>query len=138
MNVYGPLSQTTVFPNTATSSPKQPLSYPGHSLLQKTTVLLPQDSSFSPSNPLLLSSSSSLGSQVCLPSFRSAKLLSCYRVFVCFLVAHRFPGGSDDKASAYNARDWGSIPGSGRSPREGNSNPLQYSCPENPMDRGAW
>ena len=42
------------------------------------------------------------------------------------------------KASAYNAGDPGSIPGSGRSPGEGNSNPLQYSCLENPMDRGAW
>ena len=37
-----------------------------------------------------------------------------------------------------NAEDAGSIPGSGRSPREGNGNPLQYSCLENPMDRGAW
>ena len=51
---------------------------------------------------------------------------------------HQFPGGSDDKASAYNARDPGSIPGLGRSPGEGNGKPLQYSCPENPMDRGAW
>ena len=49
-----------------------------------------------------------------------------------------FPGSSDGKASAYNARDPGSIPGSGRSPGEGNGNPLQYSCLENPMDRGAW
>ena len=44
-----------------------------------------------------------------------------------------FPGGSDGKASACNARDLGSIPGSGRSPGEGNGNPLQYSCLENPM-----
>ena len=49
-----------------------------------------------------------------------------------------FPGGSDGKASAYNAGDLGSIPGSGRSPGEGNGNPLQYSCLENPMDRRAW
>ena len=42
------------------------------------------------------------------------------------------------KASVCNAGDWGSIPGSGRSPGEGNGNPLQYSCLENPMDRGAW
>ena len=48
-----------------------------------------------------------------------------------------FPGGSDGKASAYNAGDRGSIPGSGRSPGAGNGNPLQYSCLENPMDRGA-
>ena len=40
--------------------------------------------------------------------------------------------------SAWNAGDLGSIPGSGRSPGEGNGNPLQYSCLENPMDRGAW
>ena len=49
-----------------------------------------------------------------------------------------FPGGSDGKDSAYNAGDLGSILGLGRSPGEGNGNPLQYSCLENPMDRGAW
>ena len=49
-----------------------------------------------------------------------------------------FPGGSDGKASAYNAGDPGSIPGSGRSSGEGNGNPLQYSCLENPTDRGVW
>jgi len=48
------------------------------------------------------------------------------------------PGGSDSKASAYNAGDLGSIPGLGRSPGEGNGNPLQYSCLENPMDGEAW
>ena len=49
-----------------------------------------------------------------------------------------FPGGSDRKASVYNVGDQGLIPGSGRSPGEGNGNPLQYSCLENPMDGGAW
>ena len=49
-----------------------------------------------------------------------------------------FPGGSDGKESVYNAGDLGSIPGSGRLPVEGNGNPLQYSCLENPMDGGAW
>ena len=48
------------------------------------------------------------------------------------------PWYSEDKASACNAGDPGSIPGLGRSPGEGNGNPLQYSCLENPMDRGAW
>ena len=48
-----------------------------------------------------------------------------------------FPGGSDGKASAYNAGNLGSIPGLGRSSGEGNGNPLQYSCLENPVDRGA-
>ena len=47
-------------------------------------------------------------------------------------------GGSDGKASAYNEGDLGSIPGLGRSPGEGNGNPLQCSCLENSMDRGAW
>ena len=46
--------------------------------------------------------------------------------------------GSDSKASACSVEDQGLIPGSGRSPGEGNGNPLQYSCLENPMDRGAW
>ena len=49
-----------------------------------------------------------------------------------------FPGNSVVKKSACSAGDAGSIPGSGRSPGEGNGNPLQYSCLENPMDRGAW
>ena len=49
-----------------------------------------------------------------------------------------FPGGSDSKASACNAGGPGSIPGSGRSPEEGNGKPLQHSCLENPMDEGAW
>ena len=49
-----------------------------------------------------------------------------------------FPAGSDGKESAPNARDMGSIPGLGRSPGEGNGNPLQYSFLENSMDRGAW
>ena len=50
-----------------------------------------------------------------------------------------FPGGSDCKESTCNAGDPGSIPGSGRSPGEGNGNPLHYSCLENSMDReGAW
>ena len=49
-----------------------------------------------------------------------------------------FPGGSDGKESAYNVGDLGLIPGSGKSPGEGNGNPLQYACLENPMDRGAW
>ena len=49
-----------------------------------------------------------------------------------------FPGGSDGEESACNAGDSGLIPGSGRGPGEGNGNPPQYSCLENPMDRGAW
>ena len=47
-----------------------------------------------------------------------------------------FPGGSEVKASACNAGDLGSVPGLGRSPGEGNGNPLQYSCLENPVDSG--
>ena len=49
-----------------------------------------------------------------------------------------FPGGSDGKESACNVGDLGSVPWLGRSPGGGNGNPLQYSCLENPMDRGAW
>ena len=49
-----------------------------------------------------------------------------------------FPGGSEGKVSACNAGVLGSIPGSGRSPGEGNGTPLQYSCLENPTDRGTW
>ena len=49
-----------------------------------------------------------------------------------------FPSGSEGKAAACNEGDPGSIPGSGRSPGEGNGNPLQFSCLENPMEGGAW
>ena len=49
-----------------------------------------------------------------------------------------FPGGSDSKASDYNAEDGSSVPGWERSPVEGNGNKLQYSCLENPIDGGTW
>ena len=57
-------------------------------------------------------------------------------LFVSYL--RNLPGGSEVKASACNVGDLGLIPGSGRSPGEGNGNPLQYSYLENPMDGGAW
>ena len=57
---------------------------------------------------------------------------------ICFIILMGFPGGSDSKESACNAGDLGPISGSGRSPGEGNGKPLQYSCLENSMDRGAW
>ena len=59
----------------------------------------------------------------------------CWQFDLWFL---DFPGGSEVKVSACNVGDLGSIPGSGRSPGEGNGNPLQYSCLENPMVGGAW
>ena len=49
-----------------------------------------------------------------------------------------FPDSSEVKVSAWNAGNPGSIPGLGRSPGEGNGNPLQYSCLENPMEGGTW
>ena len=60
--------------------------------------------------------------------------------YISILVYHSwgFPGGSVVKNPPAHAGDLGSIPGSGRSPGDGNGNPLQYSCLENPMDRGAW
>ena len=70
-------------------------------------------------------------------------LLWEYRFGICFYVrdslyVRGFPGGSDGKASVCNAGDLASIPGLGRSPGEGNGSLLQYSHPENPMDREAW
>ena len=57
----------------------------------------------------------------------------------CFVLCFsNFPGGSDGKESVYNAGDPDSVPGLGRSPGEGNGNPLQCYCLENPIDRGAW
>ena len=54
------------------------------------------------------------------------------------LASYFFPGGSHSKESACNVGDWDLIPRSGRIPGGGNGNPLQYSCLENPMDRGTW
>ena len=83
-------------------------------------------------------------------SVRPASLCNLTITLLCFLMmgisgeAIRlnmwlgFPGGSDVKASAWNAGDSSLIPGSGRSPGEGNGNPLQYPCLENSMDGGAW
>ena len=69
------------------------------------------------------------GQKVQISSYKINKLQGC---------KSDFPGGSVGKESACNAGDLGSIPGSGRSPGEGNGNPLQYSCLGNPIDRGAW
>ena len=59
-------------------------------------------------------------------------------VCVCVCVYIGFPGGSDGNESACNVGYLSLIPGLGRSPGEKNSYPLQYSCLENPMDKGAW
>ena len=91
---------------------------------------------------LKLLSSSSSSSNECLmdPWRRSGQ--ECYYLenfpinFYIHLIC--FPSGSDGRASACNVGVPGSIPGSGRSPGEGNGNPLQYSCLDNSMDRGAW
>ena len=67
-------------------------------------------------------------------SLRSESEVEVVPASPCLGFLTLFPGGSEGKASAYNAGDRGSIPGMGRSPGEGNGNPLQYSCLENPMD----
>ena len=68
--------------------------------------------------------------------------LQFFSVFFFFLISsfniQGFPGGLDGKASACNEEDLGSIPGSERFPGEGNGNPFQYSCLENPTDGEAW
>ena len=66
------------------------------------------------------------------PFINNIEILGIVAFFWCS------PGGSEVKASACSAGDPGLIPDSGRSPGEGNGNPLQYSCLEKPMDREAW
>ena len=74
-----------------------------------------------------------------MPSNRGPTIQGCHvSIGNLYPIMLGFPGGSEDKASACNAGDLGLIPGLGRSPGEGNGNPLQYSCLENLMDRGAW
>ena len=63
---------------------------------------------------------------------------TCLCIYIYIYIYMGFPSGSDVKESACNAGDPGSIPESGRSPGEGYGIPLQYSCLDNPMDRGAW
>ena len=67
-------------------------------------------------------------------------MCSCYEAMKLFGIKeiHGFPGSSDGKESACSAGDQGLIPGSGTFPGEGNGNPLQYSCLQNSMNRGAW
>ena len=69
--------------------------------------------------------------------FRASEIVLVYKYSVTVFIKG-FPGGSVVKNSPTNAGHAGSIPGSGRFPGEGNGNPLQYSCLENPMDRGTW
>ena len=79
--------------------------------------------------------------------------MALFHSFLCFFMANicchlliifsvfifkGFPGGSEVKVSACNVGDLGSIPGWGKSPGEGNGNPLHYSCLKKSMDRGAW
>ena len=61
-----------------------------------------------------------------------------FTVCVIYVIGLGFSGGSDNKEYAFNVGDLGSIPGWGRSPGEVNGYPLQYSCLEKSMDRGAW
>ena len=79
--------------------------------------------------------------QVMLPTFLTLVICACSCFYLnsfqwAYYFYKGFPGGSDGKESTCNAGDPGSI--QGRSPGEGNGNPLQYSCLENPMDRGVW
>ena len=71
---------------------------------------------------------------------RQEKKAGSFWIYLCFAKVSYVDllGGSDSKESACNVRDPGSIPRLGRSPGEGNGYPLQYSCLENSMDRGAW
>ena len=64
--------------------------------------------------------------------------LNAHDIYAAHECKAGFPCGSESKAAACNAGELGLIPGSGRSPGEGNGNPLQYSCLENPIDREGW
>ena len=75
----------------------------------------------------------------CLLTLSSVSIYAQHAMLDFYLCLNcPFPGGSEVKASAWNAGDPDLIPGLGRSPGEGNGNPFQYSCLENPMEAGAW
>ena len=96
-------------------------------------------------SPYFFTSSSSLGcgwdgrspGHLFATMRESPRKSQSYTLYSSRSVKKQVPGGSDSKVSAYNVGDPGLIPGLGRS-GEGNGNPLQYSCLENPMDGGAW
>ena len=73
-----------------------------------------------------------------LPSTDYLRQMRYFISLVHYLIVGEPAGGSDGKESACNAGDLDSIPGLGKSPRAGHGNPLQYSCLENPTDRGGW
>ena len=79
-----------------------------------------------------------LGAQIVIRKLCFEPVYVYVSVFASDLSIVPFPVGSESKESAFNVGDLGSIPGSGRSPGEANGNPLQYSCLEDHMDRGAW
>ena len=88
-------------------------------------------------------SSWSLLNLSCIFSILVSRLFICNstllsRFWIMFNIIKVFLDGLDGKVSVHNVGDLGSIPGLGRSPGEGNDNPLQHYCLENPMDRGAW
>ena len=90
---------------------------------------------------LLLEQKDMITKKILVPQSQSSSPIMQYTILQVLFGPLHFnlvPGGSDGKASACNVGDLGWIPGLGRSPGEGNGNPLQYSCLENPMDRGAW
>ena len=97
-------------------------------MVLKCTILLPHSLDL----PLLQDSGLEVGRA------QEPSLEHLHWVCVCIGITKGFPGGSEVKASARNVGDLDSIPGLGRSPGEGNGNPLQYSCLENPMDGGGW
>ena len=74
----------------------------------------------------------------CLSSIGLYLSFNKQKVTFIFVIDTHFPGGLEGKVSTCNVADPGSTPELGRSPEEGNGNPLQYSCLENPMDGGAW
>ena len=85
---------------------------------------------------VLVSAVQQCESAICVYIYIYISIYMC--VCVCVCVCMGFSGGSDRKESTCNVGDLGLIPGWGRSPGGGHGSPLQHSCLENPMDRGAW
>ena len=133
--LWGTSSKNTAANNSTYSCPWKPLFFP----LGARNVCTPCESRQASDLFGLVGRGGRPAAQIWAWPFKNLAASSCTSLEAwCSALKRGFPGGSGSKEFTCNAGDTGWIPGSGGSPEEGNSNPLQHSCSQNSMDRGAW